>query len=585
VTPEQWGEIKAVLHEALELAPAERAERLESFYGRQPELREEVESLIRSHDADAGFLETPYFAESARAVHEDGGDGWIGRRLGAYQLEERIGAGGMGVVFRAMRADGQYQMQVAIKVIHAAFGTEYFLSRFKNERQILASLEHPNIARLIDGGSTEGGLPYVAMEYVDGVPIDEYCDSHQLSTAQRLELFRSVCAAVQYAHERRVVHRDLKPGNILVTQDGVPKLLDFGIAKMLDPAIPALPAQQSVALLQIMTPDFASPEQVRGMASTAASDVYSLGVILYWLLTGRRPYRAAGALAQDLVKVICETEPERPSVAVTRPQQRLHGTQDAAAAPATATPAAMEQKASSQLRRTLAGDLDHIVLKALRKEPESRYSSVAEFSADIGRYLSGLPVKARRGTVVYRLMKFMGRHVAGVWAATLSALACAFLYSIEVSNSILERPGVVTRLVLIVLLTAAMAAAVMSWQSDRRSREGSGKSAGVILAAMLLAGSTVLWRFGQGFAVREAYDQVAAAPAKSIAVLPFLNLSGGGDEYLADGLADTLLHVLSQATDLKVIARTSSFRFRGQNLDVRDIGKRLGVATLLEGSL
>jgi eukaryotic-like serine/threonine-protein kinase len=235
MTPEEWERIKVVLDKVLDLVPADRTAYLADFYAREPALRSEVESLLHSYDEAGVFLETPCLGASVIAPKAHTPDIWIGRHLGAYRLVERIGSGGMGIVYRAARADGHYQKQVAVKLIQGAFGTDYFLSRFKDERQILASFDHPNIAGLLDGGTTEDGLPYVVMEYVDGVAIDRYCDTRQLPIPERLELFRTVCSAVQYAHEHRVVHRDLKPGNILVTREGIPKLLDFGIAKIVDP--------------------------------------------------------------------------------------------------------------------------------------------------------------------------------------------------------------------------------------------------------------------------------------------------------------------------------------------------------------
>ena len=512
MTPEQWQQTKIVLDHVLNLAPAERPAYLEAFYLREPTLRGEVESLVRSYESAGSFLETSCFRVATAAEHVP--DSWIGRRLGAYQLVERIGAGGMGIVYRAVRADGQYEKQVAVKLIQGAFGTEYFLNRFRSERQILATLDHPNIARLIDGGSTEDGLPYVVMEYVDGVPIDEYCDTHRLGIAARLELFCTVCSAVHYAHEHRVMHRDLKPGNILVTGEGVPKLLDFGIAKIVDAGDPAAQPERSVALLRILTPEFASPEQVRGLPSGRASDAYSLGVILYVLLTGQRPYRASHS-AEELIKAICETQPERPSMAAMR---------SAAKDPVgdNSEEATVGQPRSNHQGRILTGDLDDIVLKALRKEPESRYTSAEDLAADIRRHLSGLPVRARRGTFVYRFRKFMGRHVTSVWAATLATLACVFL-------------------------------------------------------------GGMLWRFGTGFPPREAPFN---PPAHSVAVLPFANLSGDpGQEYFSDGVSEDLLDALSRIDELQVPAPGSSFKFKGKNVDMGIIARKLNVSTVLEGSV
>ena len=275
-----------------------------------PELRAEVESLLCSHEAAGGdFLGSPRIDLRELAGTQDGG-GYVGRRIGVYKIVEEIGHGGMGEVYRASRVDGQYDKQVAIKLVRVGLGSPFLNERFRHERQILASLDHPNIARLYDGGTTEDGIPYLVMELIEGVPIDQYCDEHDLSVSERLKLFTEVCAAVQYAHQRLVIHRDIKPSNILVTEDRVPKLLDFGIAKIVDPSMDA-----ETTWVRPMTPEYASPEQIRGEPITTATDVYSLGVVLYRLLTGKSPYRES-TRTHEFFQVVCETEPVRPSTAV-----------------------------------------------------------------------------------------------------------------------------------------------------------------------------------------------------------------------------------------------------------------------------
>ena len=310
MTPERWQRVKDLFETALAQEPAARAVFLAGAAPDDPVLAEEVLRLLAS-DAKAGaFLSTPPGATSLGLASRAAFTVPVGRHIGPYRILAEIAQGGMGAVYRAVRDDDQYQKQVAIKLVRGGMGPDLVIERFKAERQILANLEHPNIARLIDGGATEEGWPWFSMEYVEGRPIDAYCVSRGLSTRQRLELFRTVCSAVQYAHQRLVIHRDLKPRNILVTDDGTPKLLDFGIAKLL-----STEAGHGATLTGsgLMTPEYASPEQVRGHLITTTSDVYSLGVLLYELLVGTRPCEIRGGTPEEILHAICETEPVRPS--------------------------------------------------------------------------------------------------------------------------------------------------------------------------------------------------------------------------------------------------------------------------------
>jgi non-specific serine/threonine protein kinase/serine/threonine-protein kinase len=340
-------------------------------------------------------------------------------RLGPYRLIREIGHGGMGTVYLGVRDDDAFQKRVAIKVLRRGMDTDGIVRRFRHERQILASLEHPFIAGLLDGGTTPDGRPYFAMEYVDGQPIVDYCDAHRLDTAARLDLLRKVCAAVQYAHQNLIIHRDIKPANVLVAVDGTPKLLDFGIAKLLNPELGGHTLAPTAPGLQLMTPEYASPEQVRGETVTTATDVYSLGVLLYELLTGRLPYRLTSRTPADIVRIVCESEPVRPSTAVTTidaPAQEPERTQ--AGKPRRALTVDVEL-----LRRQLAGDLDNIILKALSKEPGRRYASVDQFAEDLRRHRTGLPVIARKDTWTYRAGKFVRRNRAVVGAVAMTFVA------------------------------------------------------------------------------------------------------------------------------------------------------------------
>jgi eukaryotic-like serine/threonine-protein kinase len=404
---ELWQQVREILDQAIALPTDERPAYLDKVCTGDSALRSEVESLLRSHqDAGSVFLKKP--AIDFKSAMPDAGPKVcrVGRRIGVYQIVEEIGRGGMGEVYRAVRADGQYDKQVAIKLVRVGLDTSFVLERFRHERQILASLDHTNIARLHDGGTTEDGLPYLVMELIEGTPMDQYCEERELSIAERLQLFIQVCAAVQYAHQRLVIHRDIKPSNILVTTEGVPKLLDFGIAKILDPS-----AGAETTLLRPMTPEYASPEQVRGQSITTATDVYSIGVVLYRLLTGRSPYPEATRTPLEFAKIICEVEPPRPST-VRMPVKGMYYN-----FPETTT--SRTPANSAKVKRALKGDLDHIVLKALRKEPERRYSSVEQFAEDIRRHLKGLPVMAVKGSVRYRAGKFVRRNRAGIAAAAM----------------------------------------------------------------------------------------------------------------------------------------------------------------------
>jgi serine/threonine protein kinase len=409
MTPERWQQVKQVLAAALDLAPAERAIYLDEIYAEDESLRADIEPLIASEQRlGQDFLGEQHLAAAASLLPSVEMS-WIGRRVGSYRVIEQIGEGGMGEVYRAFRADDQYQKEVALKVVRAGqFGGSIY-ARFKIERQILAGLDHPNLARLLDGGATEEGIPYLVMELIDGEPITDYCARRDLPVRQRLLLFLEVCAAVHYAHRHLIVHRDIKPQNIFVTSDGVPKLLDFGIAKIVEAGPSDSETDQTLTAFRALTPRYASPEQIRGEAMTTATDVYSLGVVLYELITGLSPYELAKVPTLDIPRIVCEKEVTRPSLAVTRTQPQ---------------PAARKLPGISleRLRRQLSGDLDNIVLMALRKEPARRYASVNDLQEDIRRYLENLPVMARNDTFRYRASKFVARHKAAVAASAAVAL-------------------------------------------------------------------------------------------------------------------------------------------------------------------
>jgi serine/threonine protein kinase/Tfp pilus assembly protein PilF len=543
--PERWRKIDQLLSAALEREGAQRASFLSQACEGDEQLRAEVQRLIAAHQASSDFLEPPSGAtdaaedlalrqelqsllrsnQEAKSLlastvlkgtlsHEH--ESLVGHRIGSYKLLRQIGHGGMGIVYLADRADEHFRQRVAIKLVRRGMDTEGILRRFKNERQILASFNHPNIARLLDGGTTEDGRPYFVMELIEGKPLYDFCDTNKLSIPDRLNLFCDICSAVHYAHQNLIVHRDLKPRNILVTGAGVPKLLDFGIAKFLNLELSSQTIEATGSAIRWMTPEYASPEQIRGQPITAASDIYSLGVLLYQLLTGHRPYRARRGSADEMAKAICEDEPEKPSTAISRVEEVP--TSDGSG-PVTITPESVSQTRSEspeQLRRRLRGDLDNIVFKALQKEPSRRYASAQELSQDIQRYFQGLPIAARRHTFPYRVSKFVRRRKMGVAFAALSLLASV--------------------------------AIVFAWQA-RLERE-----------------------------------RLVPRPVKALAVLPLINSSTDpGMEYLTDGISESIINSLSQLSELRVIARTTSFRYKGRQGEPQAVGRELAVDAVLTG--
>ncbi|MDX6528795.1 MAG: eukaryotic-like serine/threonine-protein kinase [Blastocatellia bacterium] len=391
-----------ILGEALERGAESRDVWVNTVCAGDEALRSEVGRLLARQKPAAQFLEESPLA----AVAEPNGRSMIGERVGLYKITSEIGRGGMGAVYLAERDDQQFSKRAAVKLIKRGMDTDFVVQRFRNERQILANLDHPNIARLLDGGATEADLPYFIMEYVEGEPIIRYAQANKLATAERLKLFRTVCSAVQYAHQNLVIHRDLKPSNILVTKKGEPKLLDFGIAKLLQ-ADSEAETELTATDVRVMTPEYASPEQIKGERITTSSDVYSLGVLLYELLTGHRPCRVKSRQPEEIARAICEQEPEKPSVAVTRGRETRGET---------------NSQSANINPKALRGDLDNIVLKALRKEPARRYQSVNEFSEDIRRHVEGLPVIACKATLSYRASKFIQRNKIGVAAAAIILL-------------------------------------------------------------------------------------------------------------------------------------------------------------------
>ena len=506
IDPQRWDRLKTILGEALEQnSSAARIALVERRCGEDTDLLEEAESLLAEAEA---FLKerTDSFedcAQNAASTFWQEGPPRGGERVGAYVIVRELGRGGMGTVFLAERADGQFEKQVAIKILNRGADTAEILRRFRAERQILARLDHPNIGRLLDAGTTYDGLPYFIMDYIVGAPVTRFAVAQKLSTRQRLDLFLKICAAVEFAHRNLVVHRDIKPSNILANAEGEPKLLDFGIAKLLAKDEDA--AQLTTEAQQHLTPICASPEQAKGDPITVASDIYSLGALLYEMLSDQKPHRFSTArpTREELALVVGEQVPPPPSAVAS----------------------------DAQTARLLRGDLDAIVLFAMRKEPEMRYATVADLADDIRRHLARQPVVARHPTLGYR------------------------------AKCLVKRNG--SRLVASAAVVIVLAGVLFAFwaRSQQNAREAAGMSARKVSAP-------------------------ASDVRKSIAVLPFENLGDDNSpSYFADGVQDNILTDLGKVGDLKVISRSGVAPYRGKNRNMKQIGRDLGVANVLEGSV
>ena len=509
MNPERWQRLKAIVADALEHdSPADRTALVSRECADDAGLLREAETLLRDaetilRDSDDALEDC---AETTATVLGHDRPSQTGHRIGAYVVVRELGRGGMGTVYLAARADGYFEKQVAIKVLKPSGNTGELLHRFRAEREVLASLDHPNIAGIFDAGTTEGEMPYFVMEYVPGIAVTAFIAERQLSIRQRLELFLKICAAVEAAHRKRIVHRDLKPSNILVTEEAEPKLLDFGIAKLLEPAGPL---EKTATGQQRLTPICASPEQAVGEDVTTASDIYALGTLLYEMLTGQAPHRFSGRRPspEEVAQVICNQAPIRPSLVVSDGEEA----------------------------RALRGELDAIVLFAMHKEPSKRYPSVSALAMDIRRYLANEPVQALPQTRTYHLRSFVRRNKVGAISLTLGAAAviCAIGFT-----------------------------AMLNRRENLSPKEAANKVAPGVVST------------------------VASIPEKSIAVLPFDNFDTSDENtYFVDGVQDDILTDLAKVEDLKVIGRTSVAQYRQGPRDIHEIGRSLGVAYILEGSV
>lgn len=528
MTNEQHDMALALFDEALELDPEARPAFLQERCGHDKELHQAVQEMLSAHSDAQDFLEPPMPAAAMGLLAQFSDAAMVGAAVGPYTLVDMIASGGMGTVFKAVRRNDPDKNPVAVKLIRQGMDTRDIVRRFHHERATLAELQHPNIAALIDGGVSDAGQPYLVMEFVDGTPIDEHCDENRLGVRERLELMRTVCQAVQHAHQNLVVHRDLKPSNILVTSNGTPKLVDFGIAKLLQDDRAPRTRPMTATGFRIATPQYASPELISGEPITTAVDVYSLGLVMYELLTGHRPYNVQHKPPHEIQRLICDIEPEKPSTAITRDLHVVTG--DGTTHRMTPEELGKLRRTSlMELSRTLRGDLDTVVLTAMHKDPKRRYASVEQLAQDIDRFLTGFPVKARKDSFLYRTGKLIRRNRV----AALAMLA-----------------------VLLSLLggaTAATLGLVQARKEADRARTEAAKAQRVtaFLRDMLAAGDPEIG--SADMRVRDVLDQAAARLETELAAEPRVladALGTIGETYHSLGLPDQALPVLRRALSI-----------------------------------
>jgi len=554
MTAERWQQVEAIVQSALDIeSSAERDRFVSSACAGDEQLQNEVERLIAATDDADSFIESPAWKESIlrdsfvrknildsfdEYVKHDGdlyeqADDFIGKIIGVFELKKELGRGGMGAVYLAKRVDGEFSQKVAVKLIKRGMDTDFIVKRFRHERQILASLNHPNIAGLIDGGRTDDGLPYFVMEYVSGNPLYRFCDERKLKITERLNLFRHICEAVNAAHQIKVVHRDLKPSNILVKTDGTPKLLDFGIAKILDPEFAVATIEPTATAMRMMTPEYASPEQVSGLPITFASDIYSLGVMLYELLTGHRPYRFKSRAPYEIARVICEEEPMPPSTGVLLEDNLLP---TGASEATTLSDISLLRSAADieSLQKELSGEIEKVILKCLRKNPSERYQSATELAEDIIRFLEGEPVRAETLTPTVESKKT------------------------EIISSADKKV----------------------FFRDAKYKFGTAAILTILILGVL--GAFLVYKSEQNGLQVESQSQQSSK--RSVAILPFENeTSNPENDFLCDGLSENLINRLSYLSEVKVMSRSAVLKYKEAQIAPEQAGREMNVAAVLSG--